>query len=73
MFVTWYVYDNAGRGEWYVASNCVVQGNSCAGTVYRVTGPPFAPTFDSSRIQVSAVGNLSSSSTAGAVRSSATR
>ena len=35
MFLTWYVYDDAGRPAWYVASACAVnaQGNGCSGTL----------------------------------------
>ena len=63
MFLAWYVYDNAGRPVWYVASNCAVSGNGCSGTLYRTTGPAFGPTFDSSRIQVFTAGTVSLSFT----------
>lgn len=60
MFLAWYVYDNAGRPVWYVASNCAVAsgGNGCSGPLYRTTGPPFGPAFDPSRVQVFAVGTV---------------
>ena len=61
MFLTWYVYDSAGKPGWYVASNCNVtaSGNGCTGTPYRTTGPALGATFDSSRVQAVAVGTVS--------------
>ncbi len=58
MFLAWYVYDNAGKPMWYVASRCTVSGSGCSGTLYRTTGPVFGPAFDSSRIQVFSVGTV---------------
>lgn len=58
IFLAWYVYDANGQAVWYVASNCVVSGSSCAGTLYRTTGPPFGPTFNPSQVQVSTAGNV---------------
>jgi hypothetical protein len=52
------VDDSSGKPVWYVASNCAVSGSGCSGTLYRTTGPPFGPTFDSSKIQVFAVGSV---------------
>jgi hypothetical protein len=57
IFLAWYVYDANGRPFWYVASNCVVSGSTCSGTLYRTTGPAYGPTFDSSKIQVVSVGS----------------
>lgn len=57
-FVAWYVYDEAGKPVWYIASSCNVTGNGCAGSLYRVTGPPLATTFDSTRIVTTPVGNI---------------
>jgi alpha-tubulin suppressor-like RCC1 family protein len=57
IFLAWYVYDNSGRPMWYVASNCTVSGAGCTGTLYRTTGPPFGPTFNSSAVQAFAVGS----------------
>ena len=54
---TWYVYDNAGRPVWYVASNCTVSGTGCTGTLYRTTGPPFGPGFNPNSVQVFTVGS----------------
>jgi hypothetical protein len=45
MFLAWFVYDAAGKPVWYVSPDCTVTGNSCAGSLYRTTGPPFGPTF----------------------------
>src|SRR5204862_4006998 len=60
MFLTWYVYDDAGRPTWYVASSCGVnlEGGTCTGTLYRVTGPPVAATFDPSRVVATPVGSV---------------
>jgi glucose/arabinose dehydrogenase len=60
MFLTWYVYDDAGRPTWYVASNCAVnpEGGTCTGQLHRVTGPPLAGDFDASRVQVTLVGSV---------------
>jgi hypothetical protein len=58
IFLAWYVYDGTGQPLWYVASNCVVTGSSCSGTLYKTTGPPFGPTFNSSQVQVSTAGSV---------------
>ena len=58
MFLAWYVYDNAGKPMWYVASNCAVSGNGCSGTLYRTTGPAFGPAFDPTKIQVFTAGTV---------------
>jgi hypothetical protein len=52
------VYDNTGKPVWYVASNCTVNGSSCAGTLYSTTGPPFGPTFNSSQVTVATAGSV---------------
>jgi hypothetical protein len=57
IFLAWYVYDKAGKPVWYVASNCVLSGSSCSGSLYRTTGPAFGPTFDSTQIHVFPVGS----------------
>ncbi|MGH7894090.1 MAG: hypothetical protein ACREQL_05430, partial [Candidatus Binatia bacterium] len=59
MFLAWYVYDNAGKPVWYVASNCNVSGNGCSGTLYRTTGPPLGPTFNPSQVQAFTAGTVS--------------
>ncbi|HXZ49192.1 MAG TPA: hypothetical protein VEG27_09230 [Usitatibacter sp.] len=58
IFLAWYVYDASGKPVWYVASDCVVSGSSCSGTLYRTTGPPFGPTFDSTQIKVFEAGSV---------------
>jgi hypothetical protein len=63
MFLAWYVYDASGNPVWYVASNCVVQGVGCSGSVYSTTGPPFGATFDPAQVHVSTVGTITASFT----------
>ncbi len=60
MFAAWYVYDDAGIPIWYVVPNCgvSVSGDSCAGDVFRTTGPPFGPTFDPALVQVFPAGRM---------------
>ena len=58
MFLAWYVYDSSGKPTWYVASDCVVRQSTCVGTVYRTTGPPLGPTFNSSSVNVFPVGKI---------------
>lgn len=57
MFLTWFVYDDAGNPEWLVASNCAVKsgGDGCTGTLYSTSGPrgPAAGVpFDPSKVNV---------------------
>lgn len=61
MFLAWFVYDANGKPTWYVATDCVVvaAGNGCTGTLYHTSGPPFGPTFDPSRVQVTPAGSVS--------------
>lgn len=63
MFLAWFVYDAGGNPTWYVASNCVVSGNSCAGALYRTTGPPLGPAFDPNAVHVFPAGTVSLSFT----------
>jgi hypothetical protein len=58
IFLAWYVYNGQGLPIWYVVSNCVVSGSSCAGTLYATTGAAFGPTFDPSQVHASAVGSV---------------
>lgn len=58
MFLAWFVYDANGLPVWYVASDCVVNGNGCTGDLFRTTGPPFGPTFDPTRVLVFKVGTV---------------
>jgi hypothetical protein len=58
IFLAWYVYNGQGFPIWYVVSNCVVSGSSCAGALYATTGAPFGPTFDPSQVHASAVGSV---------------
>jgi hypothetical protein len=58
IFLAWYVYDNTGKPVWYVASNCTVNGSSCAGTLYSTTGPPFGNGFDPHQVQVTTAGSV---------------
>ena len=63
MFLTWFIYDDEGRAQWMVASNCMVNaaGNGCSGALYVTRGPP-GPTdasgFDSSQVLVTEVGRV---------------
>ncbi|QJR11732.1 hypothetical protein DSM104443_02814 [Usitatibacter rugosus] len=57
-FVAWYVYDETGHPQWFIASSCNVTGNGCAGTLYKVTGPPLASNFDTSQVVSTPVGNI---------------
>ena len=56
MFLAWFVYDGNGNPLWLVASDCVVSGSACTGTLYQTTGPAFAATFDPSLVHATAVG-----------------
>jgi subtilase family serine protease len=56
MFLAWFVYDSNGRPVWYVASDCVVAASGCTGSLYRVTGPPFGPSFDATQVHATATG-----------------
>ena len=64
MFLTWFVYDEAGRPAWLVASNCAVNaaGNGCRGAVYRASGTlgpvPGPAGFDASALRVTEVGTV---------------
>ncbi|HSN21668.1 MAG TPA: hypothetical protein VLS49_13380 [Usitatibacter sp.] len=60
MFLAWFAYDASGKPVWYVASKCdvVASGNGCSGPLYRVTGPPFAPTFDAAQVHPTPVGSV---------------
>jgi subtilase family serine protease len=58
MFLAWFVYDSNGKPVWYVASDCIVAGSGCAGTVYRVIGPPFGPSFDANQVHATAAGTV---------------
>ena len=63
MFLAWYVYNASGNPVWYVASDCVVQGSSCTGSVYSTTGPPLGPSFNPNAVQVSTVGTITANFT----------
>jgi len=56
IFVAWYVYDSSGKPVWLVVPNCPVIGTGCTGALYRTTGPPFGPTFDTMRVHASVAG-----------------
>jgi len=38
IFVTIFTYDASGMPIWYVASNCIISGDSCSGELYKVSG-----------------------------------
>ncbi len=52
VFAAWYVYDAAGSPDWYtVEGGRWTDATHWAGTVYRVSGPPFfAPAFDPAQV-----------------------
>jgi len=58
MFLAWFVYDSAGKPTWYVASDCTVSGNSCAGQLFSTAGPAFGPTFDPLAVVGTPVGTV---------------
>ncbi len=58
IFVTWFTYDSAGKPKWYVASNCPIATNTCTGTLYETSGPPFGPTFNSAAVSIFPVGSI---------------
>lgn len=63
MFLTWFVYDEAGTPEWLVASNCAVKsgGDGCTGALYSTSGPrgPAAGVpFDPSKMNVVVRGEI---------------
>jgi YVTN family beta-propeller protein len=64
LFLAWFVYDDAGRPTWYVASNCVmnVVNNACSGTLYKTAGPPgpsATSAFNPLAVTTTAVGTVS--------------
>ena len=56
-FLAWYVYDDAGKPTWLVAT-CAMSGSSCTGILYATTGPPFGSTFNSTLVQASPAGTI---------------
>lgn len=63
MFLTWFVYDDAGAPTWLFASDCEVKsaGNGCTGSLYRAAGPVAADggaAFDVSSVKVQAQGSV---------------
>jgi hypothetical protein len=56
-FLAWYVYDSNGKPTWQVAT-CTMSGSSCAGTLYRTTGPAFGPTFNPAQVQATTAGTI---------------
>jgi len=65
LFATWFTYDAAGNGVWYVMSNGQHQGNNTySGALHRTTGSPFSA-FDPARIAYTQVGDATFSFTDG--------
>jgi hypothetical protein len=56
-FLAWYVYDATGKPTWLVAT-CTMSGTSCAGTLYRTSGPPFGPAFNPNAVQAVPAGSI---------------
>jgi hypothetical protein len=67
MFLAWFVYDDAGKPVWYVASNCAVNaaGTSCSGALYRTTGPALGATFNPASVRATEAGSVTLSFTDG--------
>jgi YVTN family beta-propeller protein len=56
VFATWFTYDAAGNGVWFVMSDGQHQGNNTfKGALHRTTGAPFSA-FDPSRVGYTQVG-----------------
>jgi lysyl endopeptidase len=63
-----FTYDTAGRADWYELSGSWTSPSIHSGNVFRVSGPPFSTSFDSSVVSKAVVGVYSmdfSSSAAG--------
>jgi hypothetical protein len=58
-FAAWFTYDETGGAAWYVMPNGLLKGHSeFLGSLYRVTGPSFAGSFDPSKVAATQVGSL---------------
>jgi YVTN family beta-propeller protein len=63
VFATWFTYDAAGNGVWFVMSDGQHKGNNTySGTLHRTSGSPFSA-FDPSRVGYTEVGNVTFSFT----------
>jgi len=63
MFLVWFVYDDEGNPEWFVAPDCGVKaaGNGCSGALYSVSGPAGPPAgvpFDPTSVKPTARGEV---------------
>ena len=56
-FLAWYVYDANGKPTWLVAT-CTMSGNTGTGQLFRTSGPPFGPSFNSSSVTATAAGTV---------------
>ncbi len=57
IFASWFTYDLQGKGWWLVMTAPKTSGNTFAGTLFQVTGPPFdAVPFDPAQVTGTAVG-----------------
>jgi hypothetical protein len=57
MYATWYTFDRDGSPLWLAALATRSSSDRYAGTLMRVMGPPFGPTFDPSQVVVSPFGS----------------
>ncbi len=58
IFVSWFAYDEAGKGMWVVLSGQLDStGHVVSGTFYRTTGPALGTTFDPAKVVATPVGN----------------
>ena len=55
-----YDADSSGNPTWFVAPDCEIasDGQSCGGTAYQVTGPPFGTTFDPKQVVTTNAGQF---------------
>ena len=57
IYATWYTFDSDGSPMWLAALAKVASNDRYAGELLRITGPPFGPTFDPSRVVASPFGS----------------
>ena len=58
VFVSWFAYDEAGKGMWVVLSGQLDStGHVVSGTFYRTTGPALGTTFDPAKVVATPVGS----------------
>ena len=59
VFATWFTYDEGGHAAWFVMPDSTLFGDEeFSGPLYRVTGPSYTGSFDSSQVATTPVGSL---------------